>query len=213
MRGRGMTALLASFALAFACSCVPALAEPSASEIALDEEAYETGALTDRFELLDKLGNSLTDEEGVVIATRVGVLVSINRALNDNQVSFEGEAVGDLVNAGDGHRWANVMGTSNAVISVFLTDEQASLIHDVGDYHSTGTTLKITGTYHIACPEHQGELDVHASKAEVVNAGAHTPHPVVPGRLEAALVVCFMAAAALVVYYLSRRYIGKRADE
>lgn len=190
--------------------CTFAFAEPSVN-LAMDEEALETGALSDRFELLDKLGNSLTDEESVVIATRVGVLVSINRALNDNQVSFEGEAVGDIVNGGESSKWVNVMGASNAVISVFMTDDQASLVDDLGGYHSSGTHLKITGVYHIACPEHQGELDVHASNVEVTKVGELTEHRISPVRFEAAVVICVAALVVLGAYVLTRRYIRRRA--
>ena len=172
----------------------------------------EIGSLSDRFESLDKLGNSLIDEENVVIETRVGVLVSTNRALNDSEVSFTGEAVGGVVNAGEGYKWANISGTSNAVISVYLSDDFAKLIQNVGDYHTTGTTLKITGTYHIACPEHEGELDVHASAAEVTDNGGPVTHMVVPGRLEAALALCAVAALFLMLYLLARRYFQRKAQ-
>lgn len=113
--------------------------------------------------------------------------MSANRALNGSEVSFTGEAVGDIVNADEGHKWVNIRGSSNSAISVYMPDDLAKLIQNVGDYHMTGTTLKITGTYHIACPEHEGELDVHASTAEVTDNGGPVTHMVAPGRLEAAL--------------------------
>ena len=127
-------------------------------------------------------------------------------------MSFTGEAVGGVVNAGEGYKWANISGTSNAVISVYLSDDLAKLIQNVGDYHTTGTTLKITGTYHIACPEHEGELDVHASAAEVTDNGGPVTHMVVPGRLEAALALCAVAALFLMLYLLARRYFQRKAQ-
>lgn len=125
---------------------------------------------------------------------------------------LHGEAVGGVVNAGEGYKWANISGTSNAVISVYLSDDLAKLIQNVGDYHTTGTTLKITGTYHIACPEHEGELDVHASAAEVTDNGGPVTHMVVPGRLEAALALCAVAALFLMLYLLARRYFQRKAQ-
>ena len=69
--------------LALAGMMLPAFAAPSDTQN-VGGGNLEIGSLSDRFESLDKLGNSLTDEENVVIETRVGVLVSTNRALNDS---------------------------------------------------------------------------------------------------------------------------------
>ena len=195
----------------FACMALPALAAPQDTTSA-NAGKLEIGSLSDRFESLDKLGNSLTDEENVVIETRVGVLVSANRALNNSEVSFVGEAVGDLVNAGEGYKWANISGTSNAVISVYMPDDLAKLIQNIGDYHETGTSLKITGTYHIACPEHEGELDVHANAAEFTDNGGPVTHMIVPGRLQAAFALCVIAGLLLMLYLLGRRYLQRKAQ-
>lgn len=203
--------LLLVLAISLACGVSVAFAAPS-DVSNVNGGKLEIGSLSDRFESLDKLGNSLTDEENVVIETRVGVLVSTNRALNGSEVSFTGEAVGDIVNAGEGYKWANISGTSNAVISVYMPDDLAKLIQHVGDYHETGTSLKITGTYHIACPEHDGELDVHASAAEVTDNGGPVTHMVVPGRLEAAFALCVVAGLLLTLYLLARRYLQRRAQ-
>lgn len=151
--------------------------------------------------------------ENVVIETRVGVLVSTNRALNDSEVSFTGEAVGGVVNAGEGYKWANISGTSNAVISVYLSDDLAKLIQNVGDYHTTGTTLKITGTYHIACPwSTRASLTCTHLPPRSQTTVAPVTHMVVPGRLEAALALCAVAALFLMLYLLARRYFQRKAQ-
>lgn len=171
-------------------------------------DGQDIATLTDRYESLSKLNSSLTNEEGVVIKTRVGVLASINRALNDSEVNFDGEAVGSVLSAGEGFKWANIMGASHAEISVFLTDDQAGLIQNVGDYHKTGTTLRITGTYHIACSEHQGELDVHANAVEVVDNGGPVTHLVSSGRFRAAVVTCIIAVAILAGFLFARHRLN-----
>lgn len=200
-----------AFIMALACMMAPAIAAPQDTANS-SSGMLEIGSLSDRFESLDKLGNSLTDEESVVIETRVGVLVSTNRALDDSEVSFTGEAVGDIVNAGGGYKWVNISGASNAVISVYMPDDLAKLIQNVGDYHETGTSLKVVGTYHVACPEHEGELDVHASAAEVTDNGGPVTHMVVPGRLAAALALCVVAGLLLMLYLLGRRYLQRKAQ-
>lgn len=193
-------------ALSLICAC------PSAS-MALPEEVGSAagdlgiGALSDRFSTLNELGNSLTEEESVVIETRVGVLTSVNRALDDSDVRFTGEVVGDVVKASqEGCKWANVSGAANTVISTFVTDGQAELIQNTGSYHATGTTLRITGTYHVACPEHQGELDVHATSVEVLDNGGPVIHLLVPNRLSFALSLCGIAAVLLAAFLVVRRF-------
>lgn len=203
--------IVLALVLVLACLAVPALAAPEPSVNARGGD-LGIGALSDRYESLNKLGNSLTDEESVVIATRVGVLVSANRALNDSEVSFTGEAVNDVLEADDGHKWANIMGSSNSVISLYLTDDQARHIQNVGGYHMTGTSLKITGTYHIACPEHMGELDVHATSVEVVDNGGPIVHMVSAGRLRTAFVLCALAGILLAAFLVARRAIARRAE-
>lgn len=207
MMKRVTTSIFAALALMFTTANICAYADPGPGNIDMD-----AGSLSSRFELLDNLGNSLTNEESVVIVTRVGVLVSVNRALNDNQVSFDGEAVGDIVRADDGHMWVNAMGAAKSVIGVYATNEQAALVNETGDYHTKGSTLKITGTYHIACPEHQGELDVHASNIEVTANGTPTTHRISSMRSQVALVFCFAAGIILVIFMLSRSYLKKREN-
>ena len=205
MKKRIMAILCIAATLMFTVANIFVYADPESGTSEVD-----AGSLSSRFELLDNLGNSLTSEESVVIVTRVGVLVSVNRALDDNQVSFEGEAVGDIVRANDGYMWVNVMGAAKSVIGVYVTNEQAKLISQTGDYHTKGTSLKVTGTYHIACPEHQGELDVHASNIEVIASGGTTTHRISSTRSQAALVFCSAAGVILIIYLLTRSYLKKR---
>lgn len=202
---------IACIALAIACVLAPGSFADPIGDAGLGAGALGMGQLSDRYESINELGNSLTNEESVVIATRVGVLASGNRALNDSDVSFEGEAVNDILNAGDGYKWLNVRGTSNADISVYADDELAKLVVNVGDYHTTGTNIKVTGTYHIACPEHEGELDVHASSVEVIDAGGPITHLIAPGRIGTAFVLCAIAIALFATFLIARHVLARRA--
>lgn len=210
---RRRTALGLMLPLALALSLVSGVAFGAPAETATDAESgFGISALSDRYESLKDLSTSLTDEEGVVIATRIGVLASTNRALNNSDVSFSGEVVGDVMNAEPGFKWANLRGSSNSVISVFLTDEQTNVIQYVGDYHETGTTLTVSGIYHVACPEHQGELDVHALSVEVVDSGGPVTHLVSGGRFGLGIGLCALATMVLAAFIFVRWYYGKRED-
>lgn len=201
--------------LAVVVSCLAIAPSALAAPGGLDGFSAESGigALSDRYASLNSLGNSLTEEESVVIETRIGVLTSVNRALDDGEVRFTGEVVGDLVNAPQlGYKWANAAGASNSVISVFLSDEQASLVKSTGSYHAVGTSLKITGTYHVACPVHQGELDVHAINVELVSEGGPLDHPVDKKRFTISAVLCAAAVLVLAAFLFVSRHVNKREE-
>lgn len=211
---RSRLASLFALAAFFVLTCCLAIAFAAPTEQSTDAQStLDVGALSDRYESLKELGTSLTDEEGVVIATRVGVLVSTNRALNNSDVSFSGEVVGDVLRASEeGHKWLNLRGSSNSVISVYVDDSQADLVQHVGDYHNTGTTLKIAGNYHIACPEHQGELDVHAASIEIVDGGGPVTHMIESGKLGLAFVLCALAFIVLGAFIWARERARKGDD-
>lgn len=193
--------------------CIPTASEaaPSTNAVGSAKE-LDVGALSDRYDSLNNLENSLNEEESVVIDTRVAVLISVNRALDGSDVRFTGEVVGDVVNSDPGYKWVNIMGTANNVIGVRMTDEQASLIQNRGSYQATGTVLQITGTYHIACPEHQGELDVHASSVVVKDNGGPTVHLISVQRLLVAVTLCVLAALLITIFVLLRRRMERRSE-
>ena len=205
---------LAVFACAIAFLAAPKLmahAAPQPSDAA-NTGGLDIGTLSDRYDSLNKLENSLNEEESVVIDTRAAVLVSVNRALDGSEVRFTGEVVGDIVNAENGYKWINVMGSANNVIGVRVTDEQAQLVQHIGNYHNSGTVLRVTGEYHVACPEHQGELDVHASSIDLVDAGGPVEHLLNSGRVLVAIMLVTLALLVLLTFIILRLRSGRRTD-
>ncbi|NTU89369.1 MAG: hydrolase, partial [Actinobacteria bacterium] len=87
-------------------------------------------------------------------------------------VEITGEAVGDILNGDDsGHKWVN-LSSEGSTIGVYVSNEEADKVTNLGAYNVTGTVLEIQGTYHVACQDgHDGELDVHAAAVTVKSAG------------------------------------------
>ena len=46
-----------------------------------------------------------------------------------------------------------------------------------GDYDHTGDSVLVTGVFHVACDEHGGDMDIHATSLEVIEPGATRQHP------------------------------------
>lgn len=206
---RRLLTSLACMALAFACvlSCgAQALAAPA------DGDPASIGSLSSRYSMLDELANSRTPDENVVVETRIGVLTGANQALDGSAVRFAGEVVGEPVNAESGLKWVSVNDSSGQSIAVLLTQDQLAGIDAFGDYQHTGTQVEVTGVYHVACGEHQGELDVHVAQIEITSPGSAREHAVDRDTLVMALALTVIGLLLVVTYAVLSRRAGKKED-
>lgn len=187
-------------------------------ESAQDEATQDTqseediGSLSSRYSTLDELANSLNADESVIVDTRIGVLVAANQALDNTDVRFEGEVIGEPVDAADDMVWVAVANASGQSISVLLSADDAQAITSYGSHTMTGSTVEVTGTYHVACSEHQGELEVHASSIEVLDAGGEVTHSVSMRMFVTAAVLCGIGLALVLLYLALRHRADRRAD-
>ena len=95
---------------------------------------------------------------------------------NGQLVVFTGEAIGEPLRAPGGKVWVNVLGGS--AIGVVADRSMADEVGTWGDYHNAGDTVHVTGTFNVACDEHGGDMDVHATALKVIDAGFPRAHPV-----------------------------------
>ncbi len=217
-RGAALVVVLVVLALASASALAPAqsaLAVSGASAAggntggANGDAEADIGTLSNRYESLSNLGKANTDDSDVVVETRVGVLTRVNRALDGGVVRVQGEAVGDKLAADDGGVWVNILGSSGTSVGVHMSAEQAESVTRLGDYNNSGTVVLVTGTYSVACHEHQGELDLHAQSVEVVDAGGAIEHTVDLEHGIGAIVVCLVGMCLLALFYWLRFREGR----
>lgn len=204
MRGAKLKRLAAAaigLALAFAAFVPAALA---------DELGLDIGSLSNRYEQLESIGQEADGTENVVVTTRIGVLTAANRALDGATVSFSGEVVGDVMNADEGHKWVNLLATDGSCIGVLVDDEMARRISNKGDYSTTGTTLQVRGIYSIDCKDHQGELDVHAIDARVLDPGGDIEHYVSEADVSFAMKLCAAGFLLLMAYFVLGWHFARR---
>ena len=112
--------------------------------------------------------------EGVMTPAQV---VGIDRSLDGSVVELQGEAVGEHIRAHGGGWWINVLGDGTA-IGVWATDELAEVVDVFGTYQQNGDIVRVTGIVNVACDQHGGEFDVHASSIAVVEPGGPRDNPV-----------------------------------
>lgn len=99
-------------------------------------------------------------------------LINNARQYNAMPVVYAGEVIGDIMKRGE-YAWINVNDGKNA-IGVWA---EASLIKDIvyaGSYRASGDRVEVVGRFNRACPEHGGDLDIHASEIKKNASGGLT---------------------------------------
>ncbi len=112
-----------------------------------------------------------------VKATSIMGLLENSDAFDGKIVTVRGEVIGVLVK-GD-HAWVNILENGYA-IGVWCTAEDAEKISVVGDYTHIGDTIEVTGVFHRACPDHGGDLDIHAETLTLISPGHEIPRSLSP---------------------------------
>lgn len=130
------------------------------------------------------------------------VLIENGKSYDQKQVVYEGEVIGDIMRRGD-FAWINVNDGSNAM-GVFINYSDIDKITNTGTYKSTGDIIRVKGIFHRACPEHGGDMDIHASSLEVIKPGTPITH-IIP--IYKAVLGIIFPLLSLLLYILYRRSI------
>lgn len=107
------------------------------------------------------IANSIYDSE---------YIIKNSNQLNGETILFEGEAIGDIMFRDENYGWINVNDGKNA-IGIWAKKEELNKIQYLGEYKVKGDTLLITGIVNNTCKQHGGDLDIHAEKIEIIEAG------------------------------------------
>lgn len=127
--------------------------------------------------------------------------------LDGQTIVYTGEVVGDIMKRGD-HAWINLSDGSNAM-GVWVETAALTGITVAGRYGQTGDTVRVTGTFHRACREHGGDMDIHADTLVRTASGSPVGHSVQWGRLIVAGVFTLADVVILTRVLMRRRRLGK----
>ncbi|MCX5703631.1 MAG: DNA-binding protein [Candidatus Omnitrophica bacterium] len=142
---------------------------------------------------------------GVASAQPVSSTELINNAkLYDGKaVVYEGEVIGDVMARGD-YAWVNVNDGKNA-IGIWI---DASLANDIaykGSYKAKGDWLEITGILHRACPQHGGDLDIHAFAIRKISPGRDMSERMVPDKKNFVIILFAVLCLIWILKLLKRK--------
>jgi hypothetical protein len=148
-------------------------------------------------------------------------LVENANAWNSHVITFTGEAIGEAMVRGkmawihlndDAYMWKNIeegakLGGYNSGHAVWVSADLAKKIRFFGDFKHEGDVVKIVGTFIAACPQHGGDMDIHAETLDIVRAGHPVHHVINSPR---AIIAGFLLGLAVVLYririVIRRRY-------
>ncbi len=114
-------------------------------------------------------------DSSFIYDTSISTLQEADPYLNDQTVQVTGEVVGDRIKAefDPGFCWIVLQGDDklHTEVPVFLDVALTEAVDTYGAYGRKGTTLQVRGTFHLACPDHEGLTDLHADTVSVVSKG------------------------------------------
>jgi hypothetical protein len=126
-------------------------------------------------------------------------LVAFPADRSGETVVVEGEAIGQAIGKKDGHAFVNVLDGPTAV-GVFMTEEQTARITGFGGYKTTGSIIRVSGELNVACEQHGGDFDVHASTVEVIAPPAPREQEPLGIRLVLAPLALALGLGQLLIY-------------
>jgi hypothetical protein len=121
--------------------------------------------------------------------------------LDGNVVTYEGEIVAAIMKRGD-HSWVNLSDGYNA-IGVWCETNSLSDVRTIGNYKNEGDILEVTGVFHRACPEHGGELDLHADILRIEDRGFAVEEHISARRID--ISIAFFILALLAIFMFRKR--------
>jgi hypothetical protein len=125
-------------------------------------------------------------------------LIEKAKVLDGTQVTYRGEAVGEIMPRGD-FCWLNLNDGANAV-GVWMPKEWVRGVM-AGNYRQRGDVLEVSGIFHRSCAQHGGDLDIHAKSIRLLEKGKIIPHQLEPVVLKLSAIFLF----ALLLLAVRRR--------
>lgn len=137
-----------------------------------------------------------------------------------HEVTFVGEAIGELMVRGDAawlhlnddaYMMKNVeegaaLGGYNSGMPVWLQADLGRTVTTFGDYEHEGDVVEVEGVFNAACAQHGGDMDIHASGLIVRVPGHQAADPVKAWKLP---VIALLGIVVMAVWFAERR-LGQR---
>jgi len=130
-------------------------------------------------------------------------LINNAKLYDGKTVVYEGEVIGDIMVRGE-FCWININDGKNA-IGIWLHKDLTKDILYTGSYKSKGDWVQITGLFQRACPQHGGDLDIHAQVIRKISPGRPTQESLNLSKRNLAFVLLGILCLVLILRQLKLR--------
>lgn len=190
----------ASFALLAACCLLVCGCAPED----LPESSPQGGAVPEESELDNRINPSQLPDSSFIYDATISSLEKADSYMDGQTVQVVGEAVGDRVfsEKDPSYCWITLeaIDGSYAEVAVCMTARASEAIDTYGAYSRTGTTLQIRGTFNLACKDHEGVSDLHATSVTVVEKGHANETPFNMAQVIPGIVLVLLGLALLFAF-------------
>mgnify|MGYP001766669390 CR=1 FL=1 len=96
-------------------------------------------------------------------------LINQAKEYDGKTVTYAGELIGEIMRRGE-FAWVNISDGEHS-IGVWINAALLKDINFTGNFKTRGDTVEVTGVFYRACPEHGGDLDIHAQGLRKLASG------------------------------------------
>ncbi|MBI5145378.1 MAG: DNA-binding protein [Candidatus Omnitrophica bacterium] len=130
-------------------------------------------------------------------------LINHAKDYDGKEVTYAGEVIGEVMCRGD-FAWIN-LNDGQGAIGVWVDKALSAEIHFAGSYQAKGDWVEVSGIFQRACPEHGGDLDIHARELKKITPGYLVNHGMDPERKKLVFILLAILGAAWILQQLKRR--------
>lgn len=124
-------------------------------------------------------------------------LIRNNQNYDAKEITYEGEVIGEVMRRKDGV-WVNVYDNNNC-IGVWMTKELAGIITYAGSYKTQGDIVQVDGVFNKSCPEHGGDLDIHATSLRKIKSGWVKEEKLIPTKRNLLIILSVILCLILIL--------------
>jgi len=128
-------------------------------------------------------------------------LIDDAKTFDGRIVTYKGEAVTAILKRGE-YSWINLNDGENA-IGIWCKSSLLDQVKYLGDYKHKGDIVEVEGVFHRACPQHKGELDIHAEKIRILRQGFAIKEDIDKRKMHAATALLVITLFAIM--FLKRK--------
>ncbi|MDD5618099.1 MAG: DNA-binding protein [Candidatus Omnitrophica bacterium] len=96
-------------------------------------------------------------------------LIQDGMSYDGKRIAIDAEVIGHLMKRGD-FAWFNINDGTKA-IGVWTTFDLTKDIKYLGKHSVVGDTVRVEGVFHLRCPGHGGDTDIHADSITILERG------------------------------------------